>query len=137
MSELSVVHTVSTLREEVGGTSRSVTQLCDALACEGLRVSLVSQHSSRADRAPLLSGQSSVLMVLVPLGRGLGRLQYASSFRTALEAAIRKGSCQLIHDHGVWLPSNFSASRVARKLGIPFVMSPHGMLEPWRCPITA
>ena len=131
MSELSVVHTVSTLREEVGGTSRSVTQLCDALAREGLRVSLVSQHSSGADRGPLLSGQTSVSVSMVPLGRGLGRLQYASSFRTALEAAIRKGTCQLIHDHGVWLPSNFIASRVAGKFGIPFVMSPHGMLESW------
>ena len=37
----------------------------------------------------------------------------------------------LIHDHGIWLPHNWRLSRMARKLGIPLVVSPRGMLEPW------
>jgi glycosyltransferase involved in cell wall biosynthesis len=37
----------------------------------------------------------------------------------------------LIHDHGVWLPTNHSAVVVAHQLGIPLIISPRGMLEPW------
>lgn len=37
----------------------------------------------------------------------------------------------LIHQHGIWSPSNIAASRYALKNGIPLIISPHGMLEPW------
>ena len=37
----------------------------------------------------------------------------------------------LIHDHGLWLPSNHRIARFASRHGIPRVVSPRGMLEPW------
>jgi glycosyltransferase involved in cell wall biosynthesis len=37
----------------------------------------------------------------------------------------------LIHDHGVWLPSNHRIAALARRLAIPLVLHPRGMLEPW------
>lgn len=37
----------------------------------------------------------------------------------------------VIHDHGVWLPSNHGVARGARRLNRPRVVSPRGMLEPW------
>jgi glycosyltransferase involved in cell wall biosynthesis len=37
----------------------------------------------------------------------------------------------LLHDHGVWLGSNHACAVYARRCGIPCVISPRGMLEPW------
>lgn len=37
----------------------------------------------------------------------------------------------VIHDHGVWLPSNRRSSAMAHARHVPFVLSPRGMLEPW------
>jgi glycosyltransferase involved in cell wall biosynthesis len=37
----------------------------------------------------------------------------------------------VIHDHGVWLPTNWVAARFARQHQHPLVISPRGMLEPW------
>ena len=37
----------------------------------------------------------------------------------------------LIWIHGVWDPICLTASRVARKLGVPYVVTPHGGLDPW------
>jgi glycosyltransferase involved in cell wall biosynthesis len=37
----------------------------------------------------------------------------------------------IIHDHGMWLPTNHHAARLARTLRVPFIVQPHGMLEPW------
>lgn len=40
-------------------------------------------------------------------------------------------SPDLIHNHGVWHPANHWASWAARRLGVPLINHPHGMLEPW------
>lgn len=37
----------------------------------------------------------------------------------------------LVHFHGLWQPSHSRLSRECRARGIPYLVSPHGMLEPW------
>lgn len=41
------------------------------------------------------------------------------------------GGEDLAHFHGLWQPSHASLARACRRRGIPHVISPHGMLEPW------
>jgi glycosyltransferase involved in cell wall biosynthesis len=36
-----------------------------------------------------------------------------------------------VHIHGLWEQSTATAASTARKLGIPYIISAHGMLEPW------
>lgn len=45
---------------------------------------------------------------------------------------IRKNieNFDLVHIHGLWHPTAYPVARMCDKLKIPFVMSPHGMLEP-------
>lgn len=35
------------------------------------------------------------------------------------------------HLHGLWQPAHAPVARACRQRGIPYVVSPHGMLEPW------
>lgn len=37
----------------------------------------------------------------------------------------------VVHFHGLWQPSHARLARACRVRGIPYVVSPHGMLEPW------
>jgi glycosyltransferase involved in cell wall biosynthesis len=37
----------------------------------------------------------------------------------------------LIHLHGVWDPLVQAAGTIARRVGKPYVLTPHGMLDPW------
>jgi glycosyltransferase involved in cell wall biosynthesis len=37
----------------------------------------------------------------------------------------------IMHFHGLWQPSHLLTYRNARRLKIPMIISPHGMLEPW------
>ena len=46
------------------------------------------------------------------------------------DQGLRRGVA-LLHIHGLWRPKSLSISRAARKHNIPYVISPHGMLEPW------
>lgn len=40
-------------------------------------------------------------------------------------------SLDVIHDHGLWLPSNHASVRAAKSLDIPLIISTRGMLAPW------
>ncbi len=51
-----------------------------------------------------------------------------NAFRTQLVEGIRPN---VIHIHGVWSPYLVAFARVAYANGIPVVVAPHGMLEPW------
>src|SRR5689334_14556329 len=35
------------------------------------------------------------------------------------------------HFHGLWQPAHARFARECRRRGVPYVVSPHGMLEPW------
>jgi glycosyltransferase involved in cell wall biosynthesis len=37
----------------------------------------------------------------------------------------------MLHDSGLWLPTNHAAAQVARATGVPFIVSPRGMLTAW------
>jgi glycosyltransferase involved in cell wall biosynthesis len=37
----------------------------------------------------------------------------------------------IVHFHGLWQPKFLRISALCRRLRIPYVVSPHGMLEPW------
>jgi glycosyltransferase involved in cell wall biosynthesis len=47
----------------------------------------------------------------------------------ALREAIRGAS--IVHVHGLWEEIQHKAARVARRLGVPYLITPHGMLDPW------
>ena len=37
----------------------------------------------------------------------------------------------IVHLHGLWQPPFQRISKWCRRRGVPYVVSPHGMLEPW------
>jgi glycosyltransferase involved in cell wall biosynthesis len=37
----------------------------------------------------------------------------------------------IVHTHGLWMLHGFYARKFTEKRGLPLVLSPHGMLEPW------
>src|SRR5438067_8496419 len=43
----------------------------------------------------------------------------------------RDDKVDVVHFHGLWLPRHSALSRMCRASGAPYVVSPHGMLEPW------
>jgi glycosyltransferase involved in cell wall biosynthesis len=38
---------------------------------------------------------------------------------------------EIVHFHGLWQPAHARAAKACRALGVPILVSPHGMLEPW------
>jgi glycosyltransferase involved in cell wall biosynthesis len=73
-------------------------------------------------------GIRGVRLVQVQHSSGFGQLTMARA-RPAIRELVR-GS-DIVHLHGVWDPILFRTAEIARELGVPFVVRPAGMLDPW------
>lgn len=62
-------------------------------------------------------------------GLWLGGLSYAPGLKPLMREAIH--NADIVHNHSLWMLPNSYASRIARKLGKPVVITVHGALEPW------
>ena len=59
--------------------------------------------------------------------KGPGQIGYAPKLVAALNAA----QLDCLHLHGIWMYPSLAASRWAAQTGKGYVISPHGMLDPW------
>lgn len=59
--------------------------------------------------------------------QGPGQIGYAPRLLPALLAA----RLDLLHLHGIWMYPSEAASRWAAQTGCGYIVSPHGMLDPW------
>ncbi|MBI1399412.1 glycosyltransferase [Hyphomonas sp.] len=61
---------------------------------------------------------------------GLEQMLVSAGFSVARGADIEDSSC-IHHVHGLWNLSNSLTCLQLQKRGLPYIVSPHGMLEPW------
>jgi glycosyltransferase involved in cell wall biosynthesis len=62
--------------------------------------------------------------------RGIGKTwRFSQGGEAALAGAVAQAD--VIHLHGLWMWVQWSAARLAARWHKPFIVSPHGMLEPW------
>ncbi|MBL8292190.1 MAG: glycosyltransferase [Bryobacterales bacterium] len=66
---------------------------------------------------------------LVLLPRGRMRWLRESALRKRLEEEI--AAADIVHVHGLWEEHTAEACRLARRHGKPYLISAHGMLDPW------
>lgn len=54
---------------------------------------------------------------------------YSSAFKNHLSDNV--AAIDLLHIHGVFMHAHYATSKLSGKHQIPYVVTPHGMLEPW------
>lgn len=128
---MKILITIAGLSPEFGGPSRSVPALAEALARENVDVDLVTCESQPGLSAPQLPAAQLVGTKLLPVRSRQGRWRAPRNdfFRAVCEVA--GGSDVVIHDNGLWLPTNHAVAHAARCLKRPLVISPRGMLSAW------
>ena len=129
---MKILHTIASLVPETGGPARSVTGLCNALANKDVQVQLVSLDLGAKFAPPMRPASPWVTTTLVPrqVAKGLRQI-WVPKFQQTLQTLAGSGEIHLIHDHGLWEPSNRAAAQTAVKHNLPLVISPRGTLEPW------
>lgn len=55
----------------------------------------------------------------------------AFGYSPALKRALSRGKHELVHQHALWMYPSVAVSSWHKSTGRPYVVSPHGMLDPW------
>lgn len=94
-----------------GGMVPSILGMTGALKRAGGDVKIVTPTPSRLDAS------------MVPVGLSIAGPE------ADMTAAIR--AAEVVHIHGLWQGHGRRGASVARRAGVPYVMTAHGMAEPW------
>jgi len=114
---MKVIHIVGSLDISAGGPSRSVPQTCIELSKMGVQIDLICRPSEAPVNVPEnenLKIHFKTLKELYKFGKSLDPKDY-----------------DLIHLQHVWDPYIHLMAKASRKKGIPYIITPRGMLEPW------
>jgi len=132
-SVMKVLHVIPSLDPASGGPPIVAASLAAAQAALGCESHIVSYRFPKADSRILtalrtIPGIDRVkLEYLTPLTRG--EPFFARGARRSLAMMVEP--FDLIHLHGVWDPVIRAAALACSEKRKPFVLTPHGMLDPW------
>ncbi|HEX6676027.1 MAG TPA: glycosyltransferase, partial [Actinomycetes bacterium] len=119
-----ILHVVGSLDPRYGGPSVVVPRMCRALAARGHHVELLTTDPEGAGEA-IEAGVTVVRRRLHP-PRG-----WAASAGLGRWLRRRVGEFDVVHVHSLYLFHTWWASRCCRRARVPYVISPHGTLDPW------
>lgn len=125
---MKVLHFVSGLAKTAGGPSRSVTALCSYLARRP-EFEVLLAHQQTCD-TPYIAACEPVVDVVLKTNSAW-KQALGIPTRDFLKTLGKDNKPDLIHTHGIWNIPTARICNFALKSGIPLVMHPRGMLEPW------
>lgn len=133
-----IMHVIPGLAARTGGPPFSVVAGALALQRLGNSVTIYTTDAATTARArdarggitqdemPPYADELDIRMFPV---RAPYRLAYAPALRRALARAI--ASYEVVHIHSLFLYPQYAAYREAWRAGVPYVVSPHGALDPY------
>ena len=128
-----VANVITTFNSGSGGPPRTVTLIARAgLGLWDAELFTTDYVAPHADT--LLLSEFPGPSHLIPKGALTvpGGIVTAMGFSRALRTQLVNGSRpDIVNVHGLWSPLLFAYARMASAAGIPTIVAPHGMLEPW------
>src|SRR5665213_3529692 len=130
---LRIVHVTEMLHPDAGGPATVAVSLGAAQASLGHHVTVVGHHRP-GDKAASLAmfddvpSLNPVHQELIPSGNNIGQL-FGHEFRGVLHRLLPQ--TDILIAHGMWSPETVFSSRLAFRAGVPYVIRPAGMLDPW------
>ena len=113
-----------------GGPPVSVLGLCQGLQRAGIEVEVVTTTANGRDslRPSPPGGEHYDGVPVHYAARSFPARFFGARVRGPLSAALSRAD--VCHIHGVWNVPEWWASYLARRAGVPYVISPRGMLQP-------
>ena len=122
-----ILHVISGLRASAGGTVAALTGLALAQKHAGADVSIVASFiAPEAAEADALRQRGLRIHQIGPCRDPMSR-------HPDIAPMLRRlvGEHDIVHIHGLWEQIQHEAAKASRVANVPYVFSPHGMLDPW------
>ncbi len=129
---MKILHVIASLAPRYGGPSKACLDLCREMARRGERVAI---YTTNIDG----NGELNVPLGL-PVCRDGVEIRYFPvqppryyKFSLPLARALRTAipQCDLVHIHSLYLFPSTAAAHYCRHYGIPYLIRPHGTLDPY------
>jgi glycosyltransferase involved in cell wall biosynthesis len=133
VDKLRIVHVTHLVHPDAGGPPTVAVNLAAAQARLGHTVTVLG-HYPRADEATSqamfdhVPFHVSLKRELFPLRTGFAKFR-ANDFRNALRRLLPETN--ILIAHGVWYAETVHGASMAHRAGVPYVVRPAGMLDPW------
>jgi glycosyltransferase involved in cell wall biosynthesis len=126
-SPMRVLHVSSGLDPVAGGTASAVSGLARAQRAAGLDVRVVATWVSHPGAETV--AQLEAAGVPVRSIRARDPMSRHPQLGAIVDELVR--DADVVHVHALWESIQHHAAAACRRRGIPYVISPHGMLDPW------
>lgn len=111
-----------------GGPVRAVLDLCSLFNARGHDVTLITYYDGDLPKEWTQGNPDlPTAKVIAPPTRPMSLFDA----KAREEVASIFNGADIVHLHETWTPSNIQFGKIATRLGIPYVISPRGMLDDW------
>lgn len=129
-----VIHVISSLAPALGGPSKACIEMARAVATRGHTVEVYTtdfglEGRVRANGSPVPDGGATIRYFPVQRPRAL-----KPSWPLYAALARDLPTADVVHLHSLYLFHDWAAGRICRRTGVPYIVRPHGTLDPyiWR-----
>ncbi|MCC7145466.1 MAG: glycosyltransferase [Phycisphaeraceae bacterium] len=126
---MKILHVLSKIDPSSGGPVTALGGLTSAEKAIGLDVRVMSTRDPTRANPALIERLRSLEIEVKTLEDAHGPLLRHAQIGPTLQAMI--GDAQVVHIHGVWEEAQHQAARISRRLNVPYIVRPCGMLDPW------
>lgn len=123
-----ILHYVASTDSRLGGVPRFVLDACRVMADQGHQTVLATCDTTDTPPAWTSSRQPGVPEVVKAAP---GRLPHSLSSASLKALRQELSRCDVLHLHSVWSIGNMQLAAAARALGVPYIVTTHGMLDEW------
>ncbi|WP_298893564.1 glycosyltransferase [uncultured Psychroserpens sp.] len=115
---MNVIHVLEDFSFQSGGIRTVVLDLHTRLLNNNVNSKILSTRKEEGDEIIKVDGD------LTPW-------RYSKNLKTTLKNLHAKNEIDVIHIHGVWMYPQYATAKFAKQNNIPFLITCHGMYEPW------
>jgi glycosyltransferase involved in cell wall biosynthesis len=115
---INIIHILEDFSFLSGGLRTTVKNLHDRLIENNIKSTIITTRKEKEDDVVLVKGGSTPW-------------RFSINLITKLNELKAQGKIDIIHIHGVWMYPQYAAAKFSTTNNIPFLISCHGMYEPW------
>ncbi len=123
-----VAHIISGVSPTSGGPIAALIGLAKAQIVAGMELEVITCWVGQAP-PPTLEELRKTGARVHSIGPCKGKLRHHPDIKRVLNLQLPPSD--VVHIHGLWEDIQHQAASLARKLNKPYIISPHGMLDPW------